>query len=146
LQNLQNIFFRILRQRLSLFESFTNKVDARNDIDRIRKNILIQLKLSENKLSSGSKSVPKEYNNYVRYNVLLEKAKSLHAQNQNLKQQERQRLKTIQHNGKERRDIFGMKSRVILIFFRSPTRKSQRVIEADQIKNGPAASQIDAHK
>jgi hypothetical protein len=96
-------------------------VDARNDIDRIRKNILIQLKLSENKLSSGSKSVPKEYNNYVRYNILLEKAKSLHAQNQNLKQQERQRLKTIQHNGKEGRDIFGMKSRVILIFFRSPT-------------------------
>lgn len=94
------IFFRIFRQRLSLFESFISKVDSVNSVNCIRKNILIQLKLSENRaFSKNSNVIPKEYSDYAKYNTLLNHLQSLRETNNDVGQQEKRRLDIIKTNG-----------------------------------------------
>lgn len=89
---------KVFRQRLSLFESFVNKVEPKNSVERMRNNILVQIKLTDS-LSSRGSFASKEFISFSKYNKLINKKSTLKEyKDYQLKNRESQKSKAIKDN------------------------------------------------
>jgi hypothetical protein len=90
------LFSRIFRQRLSLFETFNERVDTKNDVACIRKNIVLwHLKRTQ----KNDFNHPREIQKFIKFKSLTEKVALLKEKLKNSKRIEREKLNHITLNG-----------------------------------------------